>query len=371
MSSALVTSRELTSWFPSPRSQVRISGVGARTPLGFNARSSAAAVRGGISAIEADRAFRDKAGEPMNLARDAALDVTVPIAERIAQMLSSVIDEVLPDRIDVRVRDRIQCWIGTPEARPGLPESLALSVVRAASTAGGFASSAIHVLPVGHASGLMAIQAAAQAIAARETEMALVVAADSYHDAATLEWLDRAGFLMSAENRNGFPPGEAAGACLLASEDAARLHGLPELASIAGAATSFEPNSIRATTVCKGEGLTAAMRAALAGLNAPQEGITATYCDLNGERYRNEEFLYTLLRVQEAFLDAHAYSSPADCWGDVGAASGPLFVALAVAAYDRGYAAGTVPLLCSGSESGYRSAVVLRLHEHSDVRDLS
>jgi 3-oxoacyl-[acyl-carrier-protein] synthase-1 len=45
----------------------------------------------------------------------------------------------------------------------------------------------------------------------------------------------------------------------------------------------------------------------------------------------------------------------------VGAASGPLFVALAAAAAERGYARGPHHLVFASSESGERAAVLLQL----------
>lgn len=361
----------LMSWFQAADTEVCICGIGARTPLGFNAAASAAAVRGGISAVCAHPVFVDKTGEPMCLATDAELGAAVPISERIQQMLQSAIDEALDENLPVQLRSRMRCFLGVAEKRPGLTESLTLDIGRSLSSVSAFGlrPSAVQVLPFGHSSGLMGIDLAARAIAAGEVEVCLVAGTDSYHDPTTLKWLDRAGRLMSAENRNGFPPGEAASACLLASGQAARRYGLPVLGQITAVATSVEPHSIHSEAICTGEALTAALKQVTAGLDLPGEAITATYCDLNGERYRNEEFVYTLLRVQEAFVDAHDYVCPADCWGDVGAASGPLFLALAVAAVDRGYAAGGVPLLWAGSDSGYRSAVVLNLRGRSGTED--
>jgi 3-oxoacyl-[acyl-carrier-protein] synthase-1 len=107
--------------------------------------------------------------------------------------------------------------------------------------------------------------------------------------------------------------------------------------------------------------LTAVLASVAGGVRATAELITASYCDLNGERYRSDEFVYALLRTQEAFVDPHDYISPADCWGDVGAASGPLFAVLAAVSGARGYAKGNVPVLWAGSDSGYRSAVALGL----------
>jgi 3-oxoacyl-[acyl-carrier-protein] synthase-1 len=133
------------------------------------------------------------------------------------------------------------------------------------------------------------------------------------------------------------------------------------LANVRAAATAVEPNPLRGTEPCVGAGLTAAIASATQGLQLPHEAITFTYCDLNGERFRNEEFAFAQLRTQEAFVDANNYLSPADCWGDVGAASGPLYVALAAASKQRGYAKGAFPLLWAGSDGGYRSALTLSL----------
>jgi 3-oxoacyl-[acyl-carrier-protein] synthase-1 len=206
----------------------------------------------------------------------------------------------------------------------------------------------------------MALHLAAQRIAAGELEICVATGVDSYHDARTLAWLDRHGALMSEQNRNGFPPGEGAGACLIAARSFAEAHELPILARIKAAAIAREPHPSGAAGVCIGEGLTAALNGVSAAL--PQEqAITATYCDLNGQRYRNEEYLYALLRVQEVFVDAHDYECPADCWGDLGAASGPLFASLAICASERGYSKGPFPVAWAGSNSGYRTAVLLAL----------
>jgi 3-oxoacyl-[acyl-carrier-protein] synthase-1 len=209
----------------------------------------------------------------------------------------------------------------------------------------------------------MALQAAAQVVS-RAGEIALVIGVDSYHDATTINSLDLHGRLMSERNRSGFPPGEAAGACLLVRRDTAERLDLPAFAYILAGATATEPHPLRSTEPCLGEGLTAVVASVADHLRAPQGLITATYCDLNGERYRNEEYVYALLRTQQAFVDAHDYVAPADCWGDVGAASGPLFAVLAVVSSMRGYSKGTVPLLWASSDAGYRSAIALRLAQN-------
>ena len=353
------------SWSALHGREVYICGVGAPTPLGFDASASAAAVRGAISAIGAHPFFVDKAGEPMSLARDAGLDTDAGVARGMEVMLLSAIAESLGDTFDAPEIHHIHCWLGLPDLKPGINSDLTQLLSSAVSNTFGFVPAAIHALSFGHSAGLMAMQVAAQKISDGELDVCLAAGVDSYHDPDTLEWLDQNGLLMSSENRNGFPPGEAAGACLLASRSVIDHYRLRILANIMAATTALEHHTIRGTEVCIGEGLTAALQGVIDTLSLPRQAVTATYCDLNGERYRNEEFVYALLRLQEAFVDAHDYQCPADCWGDVGAASGPLFASLAIAAGQRGYAKGVYPMMWAGSESGQRTAILLKLAQHS------
>ena len=354
----------MASWTPAAGEKVLICGIGARTPLGFDAAASAAAVRCAISALGEHPYLLDKADEPIIVARDAGLDSRLKIASRIEDMVTSAINEAIGTTIkDIRGA-RLRCYLGLPETRPGLSSDMANSVKHIVSSLLGISAEKITIFEAGHAAGLMAMQAAAQVISSDEADFCVAAGVDSYYDSNCLEWLDNNGMLLSAENRNGFPPGEAAGACLLTNQFRLSRHRLPRLAEIKAANTSIEPKSIRKEDVCTGDALTAALKGVISALQLPEESITDTYCDLNGERYRNEEFTYAMLRTQLSFVDAHDYQCPSDCWGDIGAASGPLFASLAIAANKRGYAAGNFPLLWAGSESGYRTAIILNTEQN-------
>lgn len=341
-------------------SDVFLCGIGARTAIGLNALSTAAAVRAGLSGITVHAGFLDKVDAPMHFASDALMPENLEVPKRLAGMLGTVLDEALSAAPLTGCALRLSCWLGLPEPRTGLSlEDASCAVART------FAERSLPIpqyLPRGHAAGLMALQAAALKITNGEIDLAITAGVDSYQDNQTLLALDHEGWLMSAINRNGFPPGEAAAACVVASRAAIERLGLPVVGRVMACSTAVEPLPIRSRDgVCIGTALSAVLRDLIAKLHLPQERITATYCDLNGQRYRNEEFLYALLRTQEAFVDAHDYLCPADCWGDVGAASGLLYAALCVVAEQRGYTKGPHPLLWTGSESGYRSAVLLDL----------
>lgn len=337
---------------------VCVVGVGARTAVGMGVQSTAAAVRGGISGLSLHPHFVDQGGEAVSFACDPALAPELPLVERMAVMAHASIDEALTSAASITPDG---CLLALPEPRAGLPADLGCTLADAQARHLKLSRDAVRALSRGHAGGLMALQAAAQWLARGDLHAVLVVGVDSYHDAQTLRSLEIHRRLKSSLIRGGFLPGEAAGACLLVRKAVAEHASLEVLAKVRSAATAVEPNPLRATEPCVGVGLTAAIASATQVLQLPQEEITLTYCDLNGERFRNEEFAFAQLRTQDAFADANNYLSPADCWGDVGAASGPLYVALAAASKQRGYAKGAFPLLWAGSDSGYRSALMVSL----------
>jgi len=345
---------------------VEIVGVGARTPVGLVADASAAAIRGALSVIRQHPFFVDKTGEPMMMACDAVLSPDLDGADRYVELARPAFEQAVRPLVARQVTLRVlPVIIGLPEDRPGRPQELerllATDLVRTANSLG--LSLQMRTVASGHSAGLMALDEAVQRIRRGEIEVCLVGGVDSYIQGETLEWLDENRQLMSAVNRSGFPPGEAAGFCLVASSSFVRSAGLEALARVVSVVTTFEENRIKTDTVCIGEGLTAAIRGACAPLNPASGKVEQTWCDMNGERYRSTEYAYALMRAYRLFVRAHV-RHPADCWGDVGAASGPLFAGLAAANWSGGRAHGPRALLWTSSESGYRSAAILR-----DARD--
>jgi 3-oxoacyl-[acyl-carrier-protein] synthase I len=116
---------------------------------------------------------------------------------------------------------------------------------------------------------------------------------------------------------------------------------------------------INTDDICLGEGLSATVGNALSGFRPSDERINGIFCDINGQRYRNEEWGFVCLRLSNYFDDPTAYQSPAECWGDMGAASGPLFAVLACDGLARGHAPGPRIMLWTSSEKGRRSAAVV------------
>ena len=304
----------------------------------------------------------DKVGEPIVVAREPTLDAALQGPERFVALAHPALTEAFAPLAQRGIGTQaLPVLIGLPEPRPGVPDAsgaLARLVTHATHAAPGGAR--IATLPRGNASGLLVMQQAREVIAAGQSCFCVAGGVDSYLSADCLEWLDAQGMLKSSANRNGFLPGEAAGFCLLASGATAREFELPVLAWLETAGRAVEESRIRTRTICVGRGLSDAIEQALAPLRMPQERIDESICDMNGEPYRSEEFAFTVLRTQKSFIDFSRFVTPADCWGDVGAASGPLFASLAIASQMRGYAKGPRTMLWASSEGGDRAAVVLR-----------
>ena len=210
----------------------------------------------------------------------------------------------------------------------------------------------------GHAGGLYCMEQALSLLQSGKSQFCLIGGVDSYLDPETLEWLDALEQLHSETTIWGFCPGEGAGFCLLTSTDRAASLGLPIAMEIISAASAKEANPIKTQTVCIGQGLSEAFKKSLAHLPRDNQ-IDHTICDMNGEPYRGNEYGFAVLRSPGKFADEADFMTPADCWGDVGAASGPLFAILATSAANKGYAPGPHTFLWASSEGGLRATALL------------
>lgn len=334
-----------------------IAAVGARTPVGCNAAQSAAAVRADIANFNEHPSWVDHRGEPMALAAALAMPRSrEDTAERLLHLLDAALADLesnLPQSLGP-----LPMVVALPANRPELHPDSAHRIATAliARRTRRLDPVRCESLTAGRAGGLAALIRSVQLVA-QGNPLVIAAAADSWLHIETLEWLDYHGRLHSPAMPWGFTPGEAGGACLVADEQGLEQLGLPGLGVIEAVGTGSEPHPLGSETPCIGAGLTAALQATLDGI--PEHGIEAIYCDLNGERHRADEMGFALTRISQSLRDPDAVFTPATCWGDVGAAGGILFAALATAAHQRGYAQWQRALLCSSSDGPERAALLL------------
>ena len=343
---------------------VYVVALGASTPLGRDVWSSAAAVRAGLNGFTEHPYMIDTAGERMRVAAAPWLDPDLAGTFRVEALLLPAIDQALEPLLGgPTLPARLAIAIALPAPRPGRPADLEAALLAAVTRRyrGLIADAAL--FPTGHAAGLVAIDRACSTLARGAHDACVVAGVDSYLEPETLEWIEECDQYHGAgalNNAWGFVPGEAAGALLLVRASAAERLGLVPLARVIGLGTAFEPKRIKTKTVCIGEGLTHAFRAALQGLPAAAK-VSDIYCDMNGEPYRADEYGFAALRTGAAFDCVSEFVAPADCWGDVSAAGGPLHVALATIAAAKGYASGALALAWASSEGGERAAALFEV----------
>jgi 3-oxoacyl-[acyl-carrier-protein] synthase-1 len=319
-------------------------------------------VRAGVTALGEHPFLIDQAGRPMPGAVDAALDPHEGGPGRLVALAESALREACAPLTGAGTpRPRLPVFLGLPEVRPGFTDREAEAVRSGLARLGGLPVeiAEVRAFAHGHAAGWSALAEAAERMESGSCDACLVGGVDSYFDPETMEWLDANRQLVGTVARSGFVPGEGAGFCLLMTESCRDRLGLPPLAHVRAVALGQEAKLIKSTDVCIGEGLTAAVRNAVAGLRSPADRISEVLCDINGERYRADEWAFVSLRLSGYFDDPTAYLSPAECWGDVGAATGPLLVMLACQAAVRGYARGPRTMIWASSEGGRRGAAVL------------
>jgi len=345
------------------REAIYIVSPGASTPVGRDAWSSAAAVRAGIGGFTQHPYMVDAAGHPMQVAIAPWLDIDLQGSERFEALLLPAIEQALESRVAERADARMALALAVPPDRPGLPDDLHDRLRDRIAHRFGDRFPAIGLFDVGHAAGLMALSAAMRKMADGDFDACVVAGVESYLAPETLEWLEEVEQLHGAgalNNAWGFVPGEGAGAVLLATERVVDRFVADPHAEVLRVGLGFEENRIRTPTVCVGDGLTAAFREGLGALPAGAK-ITDVYCDMNGEPYRADEYGFACLRTKDRFVSASDFVAPADCWGDVSAASAPLGLVLSAVASAKGYAGGPYAFLWASSDSGERGAALLAL----------
>jgi 3-oxoacyl-[acyl-carrier-protein] synthase I len=342
-----------------------VLALGARTPVGLGVEATVAAVRAGVSRVGLHPCLADRTGSNLLGAIDGRLDPARLGWQRLPELALPALAEAIGKLgRDFRPSRPVPVLLALPEARPGCHDEQArqaVSALQAQAVARGLPVQ-VELVARGHAGGLQAFSAASEVMEQRWGEVCIVGGVDSYFDYDTLDWLQEHRQLATAETRLGFIPGEGAGFVALAHDDLRRALRLPALGVVRGAGTARESKLIKTDDINLGEGLGQAIAAAVSPLRLPDEAVDAVYCDVNGERYRTEEWAFALLALPHAFRDG-AYVTPVDSFGDVGAASGPLFCALAVRSWQRGYAPGPRALCWGSSERGLRAAVLLERAE--------
>jgi 3-oxoacyl-[acyl-carrier-protein] synthase-1 len=205
----------------------------------------------------------------------------------------------------------------------------------------------------GHTGIAQAVADAARALHSGALDRCIVGGVDSCIELHLLESAAKAGMLKTAAFPVGFLPGE--GACFILLEKTEKLSGARRPSISAVPTLVRDPLNRFSESPPNGRALAQAVEGALQS-SAQKLGLVIG--DLNGDPYRANDWGYSVVRLHEKFgIGDIPMWRVATSFGEVGAATGVVAIAMAARAMERGYAPEGSALVWLASDSGERAAL--------------
>ena len=346
---------------------VVVVGVGMMTAVGLTAPETAASVRASMMQFS-ETSIRDHRFEPFVLAvvPDEGLPElherlvnTIGLTSREMRLLRLAhlpLVESLGPLIDRGIRPPLM--LALPEMETTLPLDRPAFLEWLSTQAGGvFDAAGSHASFMGRAGGLAAIGHAADLVRSGRLEFALAGGVETYRDLYLLGTLDMERRVKSAVHLDGFIPGEGGGFVLVASESAAARAKLTPLARVSPVVQGFEEGHLYSAEPYRGDGLALVVQQLVQAKNGAGP-IQEVYSSMNGENHWAKEWGVSFIRNSAAFVGEHGMHHPADCYGETGAACGPLLVGLAATGMAKRLV-GSPALVYASSDRGERAALTL------------
>lgn len=344
-----------------------ITALGALTPVGANAEQSCAAIEAGINRI-GEHAYYECTPDdpewdeplPLYVSDVPVIDPFTDGVERLLQLALPALTELMGGA-KLRRSDLENCglMLALPQADKAITAlNLTADFVPELCKRTGLTTLKLwKTSQIGTTGVFTLLQSASQKLQAGDIEYCIVGGVDSWLLEERLDEYDAAWRLRSERNVDGFIPGEAAVMLMLETAHHARARGAPVLARIGGSGEGMEPETIQSQKHSTGDGLTQAIESALQ-TSAANQGFDSVYCSLNGESYYAFEWGVIMARLHATLEHMKNLVHPADCVGDVGAATGALLLACAASAY-KNKTTTTPSLLWTASDAGHRMALNL------------
>jgi 3-oxoacyl-[acyl-carrier-protein] synthase-1 len=330
-----------------------VLSTGLVTSLGLSAEASCAALRAKISNPTETR-FLDSGGTWI-MAHEVQLERPWRGRSKLALMAAMAIEEALAE-VPRREWVSIPLLLCVAEAeRPGRTDGLddRLFAEIGQQLGARFAPESA-VVPLGRVA-VAAALAQARALTARGGPSRVVVAAvDSLLGWHTLSCYEREDRLLTERNSNGFMPGDGAAALLV---------GVPPpgpALCVTGLGFASEPAHIGSDLPLRGDGLTQAVKAALAEAGCGLHALDFRVADVSGEQYYFKEAALALSRVLRERKEDMELWHAAEGIGETGAAAGGAAIAWIHAACRKGYAKGPGVLAHFANDGGRRAALCLQ-----------
>ena len=354
-----------------------ICGAGTLTSVGRGARQTCTSVRARVSRF-AESSLCDARSEPFVVAEvpdealpelDAAVENMPGLTDRQRRLLrlaAPALQQVL-ERVDrPGSTSKTPLFLATPEVHPGLPEPVSSEFlehleIQLAACGVSFDRARSVVVSTGRAGGLITVAKAVEFLESGGGDYAVAGGVDSFLDPALLSALDTEERIQSPAVMDGFIPGEGAGMLLLARAGAPPVEHLEPIARLMGVQSATEPGHRYSGSPYRGDGLASAFGDLLTNPEVLRTPVRTIFAGLNGENFGAKEFGVASLRSRRELRPDAVVEHPVDCFGDIGAALGPVMLGLAALGIQRNAHAAPSLVWCSSEGPDRAAAVVDRL----------
>lgn len=250
--------------------------------------------------------------------------------------------------------------LGPEDTRPGFSrDSLQRRFMNCENALGHKFHAASRTIHTGRPGLVDALACANELLASRTVHSVLIAGIDSLLNTSDINDGLANKRLLTDENSDGFIPGEAAVCVLVTGETYSRTPPQLPVLTIAGLGTAQEPESWISGKANVGRGLAQAIRQALMQASIAAHSINNRLSDCSGESFFFDEAAYAWGRVLRApSPPGHKHRLVASSVGEIGAAAGPLMLALSLEAARKGWSAGRNSLLHLSSSGSLRTALV-------------
>ena len=335
-----------------PRELV-ITAVNCITPVGLDAEMTAASVRAGIDRFTFNDEYRDADGEPLIMAkirglRDNERDSIIRIRDLAEICLRDILQEYFQEVPGQKRPDKGCILLGTAVVRrPGPDYGAKCSKTQIHGLRDRVDNPSVKIVPRGNASLHYALLEAYQIISGDPNALCIVSGVDTHLIKHTLDWLKGGSRLKSScyGKHNGLHASEAVSHLVVEDREhaiRARRRILARISSI-GLAQEQQPRASDKTGI--GAGLSEACQVALESLKGKMPEVI--FADLNGEDSRARELIMAIMRSFKKDQEKPPIWKPAECYGDIGAASGAVMASIVAWGFTRNWIPSPAMIVCS------------------------
>ena len=340
-----------------PPTEMYITAAGMVTPVGFNWQTSCAAMRAGIDAFAEEDLWDDEAGEYLKAAKvhlpqwweglGKLVDLVTPAIAECLDAARPMTSREIPILLGVAAPCRVPRMEGLDDQiLSDIEYKLGISRHRYSE-----------IIPRGRVSGVVALQRAAELLRDSKANACIVAGVDSFVDRDVVRHYRENSRILTANNSNGFIPGEAGCAVLVTN-----IYSSDEELRVLGIGEGNESGTIESDIPLTGDGLTSAIREATkqAGLTMADTHYWIT--DQNAEAYKAKECTIAQIRLERRDKPAeipYQIWNPVEFIGEVGAAIGSCLLGVVLTASKKGYTPGNRVLVTTGEDDEQRAAAVL------------